>query len=273
VVRLRAIDAYTHSSERSLGVVLSAKNVVDAVRRTQLLERANGRNLIDASALSRMREDLLRQEQELEVQRAEQLVIKRSLEEKRAAAADRLADAARARDELITRLEKERAAAAAAELARLQAQRAAAQVRTDGGGGAGQVIVNPGGGGFQCPLAGSAYTSGYGPRGGSFHYGIDMLAPMGVPEVAVKSGTVTYVPMGGAGGNEAYLAADDGNVYYYAHMSSFVGGARRVSQGEIIGLVGSTGNSSTPHLHFEIRIGGANGQRVDPYPTLTAAGC
>ena len=43
--------------------------------------------------------------------------------------------------------------------------------------------------------------------------------------------------------------------------------------GEIIGLVGSTGNSTAPHLHFEIRIGGANGQRIDPYPTLQAAGC
>ncbi len=79
--------------------------------------------------------------------------------------------------------------------------------------------------------------------------------------------------MGGAGGNEAYLSADDGNVYYYAHMSSFVGPPRRVVQGEIIGLVGSTGNSTAPHLHFEIRLGGPNGQRIDPYPTLQAAGC
>jgi len=96
---------------------------------------------------------------------------------------------------------------------------------------------------------------------------------MAVPEVAVKAGTVSYVPMGGAGGNEAYLAADDGNVYYYAHMSQFVGAARSVAQGEVIGLVGSTGSSTAPHLHFEIRIGGANGQRIDPYPTLRGAGC
>ena len=178
-----------------------------------------------------------------------------------------------ARDELIARLERERAAAAAAELARLQAQRAASQARVDGGGGPGQVITNPGGGAFQCPLAGSAYSANFGPRGSGYHYGIDMLAPNGVPEVAVKSGTVNYVPMGGAGGNEAYLAADDGNVYYYAHMSSFVGPPRRVTQGEIIGLVGSTGNSTTPHLHFEIRLGGPNGQRIDPFPTLQAAGC
>jgi murein DD-endopeptidase MepM/ murein hydrolase activator NlpD len=135
------------------------------------------------------------------------------------------------------------------------------------------VIANPGGGAFQCPVVGSAYSDSYGPRGGGFHYGIDMMAPTGTPEVAVKAGTVSYIPMGGAGGNEAYLAANDGNVYYYAHLSQFVGGARSVAQGEVIGLVGSTGSSTAPHLHFEIRIGGANGQRIDPYPTLVAAGC
>jgi len=99
------------------------------------------------------------------------------------------------------------------------------------------------------------------------------MAPTGTPLVAVKAGTVSYMAMDGAGGNEAYLAADDGNVYYYAHQSQFVGGPRRVSQGEVIGLVGSTGRSSAPHLHFEIRLGGANGQRIDPYPTLRSAGC
>ena len=70
-----------------------------------------------------------------------------------------------------------------------------------------------------------------------------------------------------------YLSADDGNVYFYAHLSAFVGDDRSVAQGEIIGLVGATGNTTGPHLHFEIRIGGANGEKIDPYPTLQAAGC
>ena len=100
-----------------------------------------------------------------------------------------------------------------------------------------------------------------------------MFAPTGAPEVAVKAGSVSYVANEDAGGNVAYLAADDGNVYFYAHLSRFVGGARRVAQGEVIGLVGSTGNASGPHLHFEMRIGGVNGQRVNPYSTLRAAGC
>src|SRR5829696_4088853 len=61
-----------------------------------------------------------------------------------------------------------------------------------------------------------------------------------------------------AGGLVAYLVADDGNAYYYAHMSNTNGGNRRVGQGEHIGYVGQTGNATGPHLHFEIRLGGVN---------------
>jgi murein DD-endopeptidase MepM/ murein hydrolase activator NlpD len=105
------------------------------------------------------------------------------------------------------------------------------------------------------------------------HPGIDMFVPIGTPVVAVKSGSVWFVPNEGAGGNDAYLNASDGNTYFMAHLSSFVGGARSVSQGELIAYSGMTGNATAPHLHFEIRIGGPNGVRVDPYPTLKSAGC
>jgi murein DD-endopeptidase MepM/ murein hydrolase activator NlpD len=126
---------------------------------------------------------------------------------------------------------------------------------------------------FRCPVDGSRYTDDYGPRGSGFHYGIDMLAPTGTPTWAVKSGGVYYT-LESAGGLVAYLYADDGNVYYYAHMSEIIGdGNRGVGQGEPIGRVGQTGNATGPHLHFEIRLGGVNGQHTDPYPTLRNAGC
>ena len=99
-----------------------------------------------------------------------------------------------------------------------------------------------------------------------------MMGPLGRPEYAVMGGTVSYA-VESAGGNAAYLYASNGNVYYYAHMSQFVGGNRAVTQGQVIGLLGQTGNATGPHLHFEIRIGGANGTRIDPYATLIAAGC
>ena len=99
------------------------------------------------------------------------------------------------------------------------------------------------------------------------------MVPTGTAAVAVKSGSVRYVANEGDGGNAAYLSADDGNTYFYAHFSQFVGEARTVAQGEVIGLTGMTGNASAPHLHFEIRIGGPNGSKANPYPTLKSAGC
>jgi murein DD-endopeptidase MepM/ murein hydrolase activator NlpD len=131
----------------------------------------------------------------------------------------------------------------------------------------GSVIPN-----FRCPVDGSSYTNNYGPRGSGFHYGIDMIAPTGRTIWAVKSGELRF-SLESAGGLVAYLFADDGNVYYYAHMSEPIGADRRVGQGEPIGRVGQTGNATAPHLHFEIRLGGVNGQRTNPYATLRNAGC
>jgi peptidoglycan LD-endopeptidase LytH len=127
---------------------------------------------------------------------------------------------------------------------------------------------------FRCPVDGSTYRNDFGaPRsGGRTHQGIDMLAPTGTPVWAVKSGGVLFAFESG-GGLVAYLFADDGNVYYYAHMSNTAGGNRRVTQGNHIGYVGQTGNATAPHLHFEIRLGGMNGTRINPYWTLRNAGC
>ena len=124
---------------------------------------------------------------------------------------------------------------------------------------------------FQCPVRGAAYSDDYGGNGG--HPGIDMFVPTGTAAVAVRAGTVRFVPNEGAGGNTAYLLGDDGNTYFYAHFSQFIGEGRTVAQGEVIGLTGMTGNASAPHLHFEVRIGGDNGSRTNPYPSLKAAGC
>ena len=99
-----------------------------------------------------------------------------------------------------------------------------------------------------------------------------MFVPTGTAAVAVKAGTVRYVPNEGAGGNTVYLAGVDGNTYFYAHFSQFIGEGRTVAQGEVIGLTGMTGNASAPHLHFEIRIGGDNGTRSIRIPTLKSAG-
>lgn len=276
----RAVGAYVNrgGSGGMLDSMLSTKSPLDAARRSRFLDQANQVDNAVVDDLDSLRSDLTEKQKELDQQREEQRLVRERLTERNVSVQATLAEANAARDELAARLEREQAAAAAAEAARIRALQAASRPQapssgSTGGGGAGQIIVNPGGGSFQCPVNGAAYSDNYGPRGSGFHYGIDMFASTGVPLVAVKGGTLSFMPMNGAGGNEAYLAANDGNVYFYAHLSQYVGGPRSVSQGEVIGLVGSTGNSSAPHLHFEIRVGGANGQRIDPYPTLQSAGC
>jgi murein DD-endopeptidase MepM/ murein hydrolase activator NlpD len=121
--------------------------------------------------------------------------------------------------------------------------------------------------GMVCPVPGAAFTDDFGqPRsGGRSHQGVDMHAPMGIPELAVISGNVTYGD-GGGGGMGAYIAGDDGNRYVYYHLSAYIGPPRHVTPGEVIGKLGATGDATGPHLHFEFHPGG--GPAVDPYPLL-----
>jgi murein DD-endopeptidase MepM/ murein hydrolase activator NlpD len=98
-----------------------------------------------------------------------------------------------------------------------------------------------------------------------------MFAARGTPVVAPVAGSVWYQsdPLGGLA---AYVNGNDGNTYYNAHLNDYVGGDRAVKAGEVVGHVGNSGNAydAPPHNHFEIRVGGANGERINPYPTLAA---
>jgi murein DD-endopeptidase MepM/ murein hydrolase activator NlpD len=101
----------------------------------------------------------------------------------------------------------------------------------------------------------------------SFHTGLDFAAPTGTPIVSVANGTVTYVGYDGSYGNKVVVALDDGTVTWYCHMTEFaVSVGDRVLQGEQLGTVGSTGNTTGPHLHFEVHPDG--GDPVDPVPFL-----
>ena len=114
-----------------------------------------------------------------------------------------------------------------------------------------------------------SYSDTWGaPRsGGRRHQGVDLIARTGTPLVAVVSGSVRF-SQNSLGGNAVWLTGVDGNKYYYAHLSRYEGSSRSVSQGEVIGYVGMTGNASVPHLHFEVHPGGEGSPADNPYPMV-----
>ncbi|MFP1629687.1 M23 family metallopeptidase [Streptomyces sp. 5K101] len=130
---------------------------------------------------------------------------------------------------------------------------------------------------FQLPVAGSFVTTGY-QAGGSLwssgsHSGVDFRAAFGTSVVAVGAGTVVEAGWGGAYGNNIVLRMNDGTYTQYGHLSSIsVSVGQRVMPGQQIGLSGSTGNSTGPHLHFEARTSPDYGSDINPVAYLRARG-
>lgn len=131
-------------------------------------------------------------------------------------------------------------------------------------GGSSQVIVSESG--FAWPLPGYlTLTSKYGWRTlygrSEFHLGTDIPAPRGTPIQAAKTGKVTTSTSHWSYGNYVVVTHSDGTQTLYAHMSQrAVSVGQVVSQGQVIGYVGSTGNSTGNHLHFEVWV---NGKRTN----------
>ncbi|MFF5970852.1 peptidoglycan DD-metalloendopeptidase family protein [Streptomyces sp. NPDC012769] len=128
--------------------------------------------------------------------------------------------------------------------------------------------VAPVAGGISTPYraSGSMWSSGY-------HTGVDFIASSGTTIRAVGPGTVHSAGWSGAYGNEVVIRHADGTYSQYAHLSSLsVSAGQSVSGGQQIGLSGSTGNSTGPHLHFEIRTGPSYGSDVDPLAYLRQHG-
>ena len=108
---------------------------------------------------------------------------------------------------------------------------------------------------------------GFGPRGDAFHAGIDLLARRGTPVLAAGPGTVTWAgPRAGGWGRLVVVRHPDGVRTLYAHLASIsVRVGWQVAGGTILGRVGASGDATGPHLHFEVRVGGA---AVDPLGAL-----
>jgi murein DD-endopeptidase MepM/ murein hydrolase activator NlpD len=124
------------------------------------------------------------------------------------------------------------------------------------------------------PLGGYHLSAGYGASGPlweSVHTGLDFGAASGTDLVAVADATVTEVADAGPYGLRTIITLEDGTDIWYCHqLAALVAPGERVEIGELIGLVGSTGNSTGPHLHLEVHPAG--GAATDPAAWLAAAG-
>jgi murein DD-endopeptidase MepM/ murein hydrolase activator NlpD len=236
IAERRAVVAYkTQGSDRA--AILNAQNPGEGMRSSELLNRANEADNAAVANLAAVNADLAAQRDQLAEDHRDYPTYRQ-----------RLADESKILDTKV--------AAADMAVRELQAKRAAE--------GLGAPVVD----GLVCPVPGAAFSNDFGqPRTGHTHQGNDMFAPMGTPNLAVVSGNVTYGD-GGSGGMGAYLEGDNGVTYVYYHLSEYLGGPRRVAQGEVIAKLGMSGNAGAPHTHFETRPGGRTAPAINPYPTL-----
>ncbi|OLF06898.1 M23 family metallopeptidase [Actinophytocola xanthii] len=160
---------------------------------------------------------------------------------------------------------------AKAETAELAARRAslAAQSSESGGSSGGGQVGGGGSGSVVLPAQGTL-TSTYGARGGSIHFGIDIANSIGTPILSTTGGEV--IDSGPASGFGLWVRVQhgDGLITVYGHINeSLVNVGQQVGAGEQIATMGNRGQSTGPHLHFEVH---QNGNKIDPLPWLRSQG-
>ena len=131
---------------------------------------------------------------------------------------------------------------------------------------------------MRTPVDGARISSGFGMRFhpvlhfNKLHKGTDFAAPIGTAIYAAGTGVIQWAAMKGPNGNLTILQHDNGWQTYYLHQSMFMPGViagARVTQGQKIGEIGTTGRSTGPHLHFELHV---DGQPIDPMSIETGTG-
>lgn len=126
---------------------------------------------------------------------------------------------------------------------------------------------------FSLPVFGYRLTARFNASStlwGFRHTGLDFAAPAGTPVRAVEKGRIIEAGWDGAYGQRLALRHPDGTETWYCHLSRFALTSGWVAAGQVIGDIGSTGNTTGPHLHLEVHPGG--GSPVDPYNWLASHG-
>ena len=123
------------------------------------------------------------------------------------------------------------------------------------------------------PIDGARMTTCFCMRWGTMHWGIDLAAPKLTPEYAAEDGVVIRAGAASGFGQAVYILGVSGDVTVYGHMETIeVQAGDVVSAGDTIALEGSRGQSTGPHLHFEVHRGGEDGERINPVNWLAERG-
>jgi murein DD-endopeptidase MepM/ murein hydrolase activator NlpD len=272
VLNTRLVDIYESDEASTIDVFLGASSVQDALDKVQYLNDIGDQD-------RRVAHQVATAKAQIRVQRAKTKKLRGSVQSETAVISARTEQTRYVRDQLVgakgdlsskqqqklqdistlTKEQQEQAneidglrASSAALAARIQAAQA---------GRSGGSTSAPSAGGLIWPASGPV-TSPFGWRWGRMHEGIDIGAPMGASIHAAASGTVIYCGWESGYGNLTVIDHGGNLATAYGHQSSIsVACGQHVDQGQTIGAVGSTGHSTGPHLHFEVRI---NGSPVDP---------
>jgi murein DD-endopeptidase MepM/ murein hydrolase activator NlpD len=271
----QAVLAYMRPDRESATALLAARDPQELGKMKALVGEVAQHNQAVIKSRAAAEDDLRQKKHDAE--QAQQLAQAASAqaESELAAVTQRRSQQAALRDEVDRRIEalKIEQAALDREEAQLQAviaerrRKVAAQPGASAGAGQSTApnLGRVSGSGLIWPASGTV-TSGYGARWGTVHKGIDVANATGTPIWAAAAGEVYHAGGFGGYGNAVLIDHGSGMTTLYGHMSRVaVGVGQQVTQGQVIGYIGSTGNSTGPHLHFEVRIGESP---RDPAPYL-----
>jgi murein DD-endopeptidase MepM/ murein hydrolase activator NlpD len=270
----RLVELYQNEETDAFEILLQVQSLADIVDQLEYLESIGRQDQALTDQIRTLRD-------EIRVKRADTRLTKVEVAKETKALEQKTAEQVAARAELVAQQNALAAARAnrRSMLASVRANRHKAQedvqamqaesarlaeriraAAASGGGGGGSSGSGSSSSGFIWPVSG-VVTSGFGMRWGRMHEGIDIAAPSGTGIRAAAAGRIIYTGYMGGYGNITIIDHGNGLSTAYAHQSSIYVGGGSVSQGTVIGTVGTTGNSTGPHLHFEVRV---NGSPVDP---------
>jgi len=261
ILEQRLVAIYESSEPDLITVLLQADGFEDLLARTQYLETLQNQ---DNGIVSRVRE--LRNQMQVTVNtvraaRDEIAAHKHELDVTTTRLKQRTTELASVRRKQHATLEQVRSRQDDLETDVNQISEQIAKQLAESSGALPAGPIQPGGHGLIWPVSGPV-VSGFGPRWGSMHEGIDIAVPTGTPIRAAASGSVAIA--GAVGGYGNYTCVDHGGGLSTcsAHQERIlVSVGQSVSQGQIIGITDCTGHCLGPHVHFEVRV---NGEAVDP---------